>query len=108
MKSNPKSPRAKDARAPIHLKRFGGLNALYFDDGGYARMQMNGLEIKRLLEAVQRYVLRKQRLPNLKLLAAIDRLHDFFEAGGVELIVTADVPIAFHGVTLEVIEPSIP
>ena len=103
MKSPIKSPKKKDPRAPIHLSSFGCVNALYFNNGGYARVQMNASEIGRLIEALQRYALRKQRIPDPKVLAALDTLHRFFSVvgKGYDVTVTADMVIAQHGVNLE-------
>lgn len=98
-----KSPKPKNARAPIHLSSFGCVNALYFDEGGYARVQMNSVEIGRLIEALQRFVLRKQAIPDPKVLAALDTLHEFFCTArkGYDITVTADMVIAGRGVNLE-------
>ena len=98
-----KSPKAKSAEAPIHLDDFGCVNALLFDGGGSARVQMNVLEIQRIMEALQRYVLRKHKIPDTKVLAALDTLHEYFESGGraYDVTITADMVIAAHGVTLE-------
>ena len=98
-----KTLRAKKATDPIHLSSFGCVQALYFDKGGYARVQMNTVEMNRLIEALQRYVLRKHRIPDLRVLAVLDTLHDFFSVAGkgYDITVTADVVIAQHGVTLE-------
>jgi hypothetical protein len=106
VKSPVKSPKPKDPRAPIHLSSFGCVNALYFDRGGYARVQMNTVEIGRLIGALQRYALRKQRIPDPKVLAALDTLHDFFSVAGkgYDITVTADMVIAVHGVSLEPID----
>jgi hypothetical protein len=103
MKSSTKHPRAKDARVPIHLSSFGRVNALYFDKGGYARVQMNTVEIGRLIEALQRYALRKPRIPDPKVLAALDTLHQFFSVvgKGYDITVTADMVLAGYGVSLE-------
>ena len=103
MKRTAKTPRAKSAKSPIHLSNFGCVNALYFDKGGTARVQMNATEIDRLCDALQRYILRKQKMPDPKLLAALDKLQEFFSVGGKgwDITVTADMVIAGHGVYLE-------
>ncbi len=86
------------------------MTALYFDRGGYARVQMNTAEIGRLIEALQRYALRKQRIPDPKILAALDTLHEFFSVVGKghDLRVTADVVIADQGVKIVPILKGIP
>jgi hypothetical protein len=103
MKSKPKKQRQKKASEVIHMESWGCVNALLFHKGGSARIQINGLEVKRLLEALQRYILRKQKLPDPKLLQAVDHLYDFF-AKGSELTVTADAAIAGYGVELTPID----
>jgi hypothetical protein len=97
-----KSPKQKHARAPIHLPDFGCVNALYFDKGGYARVQMNSLEIGKLLAAIERYALRRQKIPDPKVLAAIDTLCAFFDnpIKGYDITVTADMVIDTRGVEL--------
>lgn len=64
---------------------------------------MNTVEIGRLIDALERYALRKQRIPNPKVLAALDTLERFFSVfgKGYDITVTADMPIARHGVRLE-------
>jgi len=98
-----KTPRAKKATDAIHLSSFGSVDALYFDKGGYARVKMNTVEMNRLIQALLRYALRKQRIPDPKVLAALDTLDDFFSVTGkgYDITVTADMVIAQHGVTLE-------
>src|SRR5437867_1164123 len=95
-----KSPKQKHARAPIHLPNFGCVNALFFDKGGYARVQMNSLEIRKLLGAIERYALRRERIPDSKILAAIDTLRAFFSMKGLDITVTADMVIDTRGVEL--------
>jgi hypothetical protein len=104
-----KSPKSKKARAPIHLSSFGCVNALYFDQGGYARVEMQTNEIRRLIEVLQRYALRKQRIPDPKVLTALDTLRQFFSVGGkgYDITVTADMVIGAHGVSLEPISKEI-
>lgn len=71
------------------------VSALYFDSGGYARVQMNSVEIERLIGALQFNVLRKQRIPDSKVLAALDTLRRFFSVvigKGYDITVTADMP----------------
>lgn len=98
-----KSPPAKKPSTPIRLRSFGGVTELRFDDGGYARVRMDTAEINRLIEAMERYVLRRQKIPDPKLLAALDRLHEFLSVGGRGhgICVIADVPIGATGVRLE-------
>lgn len=107
MTKKAKTPAAKKASTPIELGSFGGVTALMFHNGGSARVHLNSVEIKRLTEALFRYVLRRQRVPQPELLAALERLHRFFSGAGYDIRIVLDVPIAAYGVELNPIEADI-
>ncbi len=61
---------------------------------------MNSLEIRQLLGAIERYALRRQKIPDTKVLAALDTLCRFFDMKGLDITVTADMVIDMRGVEL--------
>jgi hypothetical protein len=104
----PKTKRPKKkAATPIHVENFGCVTELRFRNGGWARVQINSLEVRKFQEALQRYTLRKQKIPDPKVLDAIDTLHKFFMPGGPrsDVCVTADMILSMYGVSLEPICP---
>lgn len=95
------SPAAPSAATPVYLGSFGGVSQLRFTNGGAARVALNRGEINRLLEALPRAVLRWERRPPPKVLAALETLQAYFHsARGHDLHIILDVPIAREAVYL--------
>jgi hypothetical protein len=104
-----KSPKAKSPKKPFRIQRFGAVTALMFDDGGYAEVSMQALELKRLMEALQRYAVRAKKIPSPKLLNAIDVVHEFLDSpAAMDLSIEAEVVMGFRGVRLSVIDVDLP
>ena len=104
MKRTPKK-KAKPAEERIHLESFGDLMEIRFTDRGFARALYDSSEVIHMLSAMQRYILRRQKIPSPKLLDAIDALRQYFTVHGSSIRVTGDLFIAFDGVRLEPIIP---
>lgn len=97
--------KAKSAKEPIHLPHFGDLIELRFGGRTTARGIFNAREVRDMLGALERYILRRQKIPAPKLLAAIQTLHDYFELHGTSITITGDLFVGLHGVRLEAIVP---
>lgn len=67
---------------------------------------MNRLEIVKLLGAIQRYILRKQKIPDPKALQALEILSEYF-AMRYDITVTADMVLGVAGVNFEPMDMSI-
>jgi len=104
VKRTPKK-KAKRAEERIHIEHFGDLLELRFTDRGSARAIYDSTEVVRMLSAMERYILRRQKIPSPKLLAAIELLQQYFTVHGASITVTGDLFIAFDGVRLEPIIP---
>lgn len=104
MKRTP-TKKAKRAEEPIHIEHFGDLLELRFTDRGSARAIYDSFEVRRMLSAMERYILRRQKIPSPKLLAAIELLQQYFTLHGASITITGDLFIAFDGVRLEPIIP---
>ena len=70
---------------------------------------MNSLEIKKLLGAIQRYILRKQKLPSPQAIEALDTLQNFFSVGkNADITITADMVIGVTGVEFQSMQMGLP
>jgi hypothetical protein len=80
-----------------------------FDDGGYAEVTMQALDVKRLLGAVQRYAVRSKKIPSAKVLHAIDAVYEFLEStSATDLTIKAEAVIGARGVTLSPVDMQFP
>ncbi len=91
---------SKPAR-PIHIRNFGCATELSFIKGGTVKIHMDASAMRKLLGAMQKYFLRKPRIPDPKILAALDTLYAKFDWKYPDIEITADVVIAQQGVKLE-------
>jgi hypothetical protein len=102
-----KKPKKK-AATPIHLDDFGCVNELRFKNGGWARVQMNSLEIRRLIGALEKWILRRHKIPPPEILQALDVFqHYISDPRRFDVCIIADMIMAVHGVSLEPIFPPI-
>ena len=78
-------------RRCIRLSRFGCVSALLFEDGGAAEVLLDGLELKRILEAWEQHEMKKNKR-NDRIVSALRLLAP--KARDLNLRLVAEVPIA--------------
>jgi hypothetical protein len=92
--------------SPIHLGDFGCIEEIKALDYITATFQMNRLEVAKFLRGLEKYCLRRKRIPDVKLLGAIDVLKKKFDddLSTYDVCFTGDAVIATYGVRLEPID----